>query len=523
MSPSGGYDDSRVGDPMETENGIYPEYDLTEEEENQEIANFYQEQEKNYQEPIPKYLTIKDIGGKSFCKSPAVKRIIWLKNAIGVDASEMPTQREYKFEGRTYISIEVNNHLEKKALIEKLLAIKSIGPCKVNIVKDIRKNITKGTVRDDGYFFKNLHEKFPGDILKSKGILDIKRLGKENSRIFLLTFDGLNIPEDIKFPEFGRLFRVKEYIPNPLKCYKCQKYGHPGKECRQTTEVCQKCSQVGHMYRRYQDNEVISECNNEELCYHCKGKHMAGSKVCETHKKWMKINEMMVLQKISREEARSRVFSQNSQNSYNNVFTNDAEKNKKNNENITQKLEEFIKNTDKKMQEIINTKSKTPENIIEEKVREAIEKATKKMEEEAMKIKSTYDIKFKSLEEKIEEQKKTVTELQQKNCHLEQKNNQLMKDLQEKEQEISKLREKLESEKKESSPKRKSRTGSIIFRDSSEKSDSITKTLIPPTQLQSNPNNRTSIPTTQSQNSSKQRHESKEKYNTKANNSRNKN
>ena len=98
-----------------------------------------------------------------------------------------------------------------------------------------------------------------------------------------------------------------------------------------------------------------------------------------------------------------------------------------------------------------------------------------------------------------------------------------MKDLQEKEQEISKLREKLESEKKESSPKRKSRTGSIIFRDSSEKSDSITKTLIPPTQLQSNPNNRTSIPTTQSQNSSKKRHESKEKYNTKANNSRNKN
>ena len=60
MSPSGGYDDSRVGDPMETENGIYPDYDLTEEE-NQEIANFYQEQEKNYQEPIPKYLTIKDI------------------------------------------------------------------------------------------------------------------------------------------------------------------------------------------------------------------------------------------------------------------------------------------------------------------------------------------------------------------------------------------------------------------------------------------------------------------------------
>merc|ERR1711972_571450 len=122
---------------------------------------------------------------------------------------------------------------------------------------------------------------------------------------------------------------------------------------------------------------------------------------------------------------------------------------------------------------------------------EAIEKATKKMEEEAMKIKSTYDIKFKSLEEKIEEQKKTVTELQQKNCHLEQKNNQLMQELQEKEQEISKLKEKLESEKKESSPKRKSRNGATIFRDSSERNDSTTKTLIPHTQLQSNLNNRT--------------------------------
>ena len=106
------------------------------------------------------------------------------KNALGIEASETPIQQEYKFEGRTYISIEVNNHLEKKALIEKLLSIKSIGPCKINVVKDIRKNITKGTVRDDGYFFKNMHENFPGDILISKGILDIKRLGKENSRIF---------------------------------------------------------------------------------------------------------------------------------------------------------------------------------------------------------------------------------------------------------------------------------------------------------------------------------------------------
>ena len=105
---------------------------------------------------------------------------------------------------------------------------------------------------------------------------------------------------------------------------------------------------------------------------------MAGFKDCETHKKWAKINEMMVLQKISREEARSRVFGQNSQSSYNNVFINDAEKSKKNNENITQKLEEFIKNTDKKMQEIIDMKTKTPEIITEEKVQEAIEKATKK-------------------------------------------------------------------------------------------------------------------------------------------------
>ena len=145
------------------------------------------------------------------------------------------------------------------------------------------------------------------------------------------------------------------------------------------------------------------------------------------------------------------------------------------------------------------------------------------MEEEAMKTKSTFDKKFKSLEEKIEVQKNTITKLQQMNSHLEQKNNQLMKDLKEKEQEISKIKEKLESEKKESSPKRKSRNGSIIFRDSSERNDSITNTLIPHTQLPSNISNRTIMPQSQSQNSSKSRHESKEKSNTKANNCRNKN
>ena len=42
--------------------------------------------------------------------------------------------------------------------------------------------------------------------------------------------------------------KVGQYIPNPLRCYKCQKYGHDEDNCG-GREVCGKCGQQNPDYR----------------------------------------------------------------------------------------------------------------------------------------------------------------------------------------------------------------------------------------------------------------------------------
>ena len=45
-----------------------------------------------------------------------------------------------------------------------------------------------------------------------------------------MTFDQPKIPERIKV-DYTRE-RVEQFIPNPLCCYNCQKYGHHKDNCR---------------------------------------------------------------------------------------------------------------------------------------------------------------------------------------------------------------------------------------------------------------------------------------------------
>lgn len=508
MSPSGGSESE-----METDTD---EIDENQEAYKDEMKEYYKLQEEMYEEPLPKYLIIKDQGGKSFSKSFPMKRSIWLKQALDVPIENIPIQREFKFESQTYISLEVANHENNRSQIEKLMKTKKLGPCKVEIIKDPRKNTIKGIVRDKEFFFKNITETFEGDIFKSKGILDMRRLGKEESRIYLITFDNLKIPGEIKFPEFGKRFEVNEYVPPPLKCFKCQKYGHPGKACRSLDTICQRCGENGHQYKTYQNNTIVEECNNEIKCFNCKGNHIAGSKECEIYKQWQKINEIVVLQKVDRSEAQKRILGRK-QNNITNVFANHILPNKQVEENhITKKLEQLIETTEEKIQSIIessknstkpdeknmtniNTKleeiitqmkleteqkvanstnnlsrnTTTEQDNIKEQVRKAVEEATIKIREESTRTNEENDKKFKKLEKQMEEQEKTIQKLRQTNQELEN-------ELKEKERELTRLRQKIEQDKKESSPKRKIR-GGIVLRDSSENSQA----LIPPTQ--SNP------------------------------------
>ena len=87
---------------------------------------------------------------------------------------------------------------------------------------------------------------------------------------------------------------ITPYIPKPLRCFKCQRFGHFKTSCRGNL-TCGCCSAVGH---------DSLNCNEAFCCVNCKKDHPTYLRACE---KWIKEKEIQALcskQNISYIEAR---------------------------------------------------------------------------------------------------------------------------------------------------------------------------------------------------------------------------
>ena len=111
--------------------------------------------------------------------------------------------------------------------------------------------------------------------LKPQGVSDITNItvkddsgSRRNTNTFIITFKAPSIPKHLRIGYIR--VPVSPYIPNPLRCFKCQKFGHGKNACR-GRETCATCGQVGH---------TSSNCTSEPKCPNCTGNHTAFSKSC---------------------------------------------------------------------------------------------------------------------------------------------------------------------------------------------------------------------------------------------------
>ena len=112
------------------------------------------------------------------------------------------------------------------------------------------------------------------DNLSSQGVSAVKRIHiRRNNELvptntFILTFCKPLLPDSIKD---GYLkIPVVPFIPNPLRCLKCHRYGH-GENAFRGKVTCARCGQVDHESKT---------CNNAISCANCKGSHFAYSREC---------------------------------------------------------------------------------------------------------------------------------------------------------------------------------------------------------------------------------------------------
>jgi len=190
----------------------------------------------------------------------------------------------------------------KKAYIDLLLGMTSLGNIPVKVSPHRTLNSSKGVVRSRDLARCSKEEILSG--LSSQGVTDAViisvKSGNERriTNTVILTFNLSQPPQHIKA---GYLrIPVAVYIPNPLRCYKCQKFGHGSSHCKGEL-TCARCGGIGHDYE---------ECQKTEHCVNCGGNHAASSKSCPKWKLEQRVQQIRAEKNISFIDARKLAFAE---------------------------------------------------------------------------------------------------------------------------------------------------------------------------------------------------------------------
>ncbi|XP_049517339.1 uncharacterized protein LOC125943048 [Dermacentor silvarum] len=182
---------------------------------------------------------------------------------------------------------------------EKLPNLVSFGDAQLTVTPHRTMNTTRGVVSDDDLLQLSEAELLEG--FSEQNVINVKRIkmrrdGKElQTRHLILTFNSSVLPESI---EAGYIkLRVRPYVPNPLRCFKCQRFGHSSQNCRGRL-TCAKCSAHEH---------ISDSCENALHCVNCDGEHAAYSRSCPSWKREKEIVTIKVKENLSFKEARRRV------------------------------------------------------------------------------------------------------------------------------------------------------------------------------------------------------------------------
>src|SRR5579863_5108478 len=159
---------------------------------------------------------------------------------------------------------------------QRLLKAKELAGVPIETSVHRALNTCKGVITSDVLSGASEEEILNG--LKNESVIHVKRIMTRRegalipSKSLILTFALRALPTSIKV---GYLrCHVRPYIPNPMRCFKCQKYGHSQTACR-GRPVCSKCSGTDH---------DMKDCKEALKCPSCHGPHAAHSRDCEAWK-----------------------------------------------------------------------------------------------------------------------------------------------------------------------------------------------------------------------------------------------
>lgn len=189
---------------------------------------------------------------------------------------------------------------ETRAQTKALLKCTRFCEKDVTISLHQARNTTKGTIFAPEMRYMSEDEILEG--LRPEGVSHVRRLTtfrdgqRRDTSLLAITFNTTKLPDTLLAGHIR--YEVRVFIPNPLRCFQCQRFGHSSKFCKQDAR-CHKCGAAPH---------EGSPCSAPMKCLNCNATdHATNSTQCPTWKEEKSICEIKAKTGISYPEARRRV------------------------------------------------------------------------------------------------------------------------------------------------------------------------------------------------------------------------
>lgn len=133
---------------------------------------------------------------------------------------------------------------KNKEQSEKIANMTHIGEFEIIVEPHRTLNSVKGVITCSDLLNCDTEEIL--DNMKDQGVIAVKRIStvrKGDTASLILTFQAFKLPERVSAGWYS--LRVRPYIPAPLRCFNCQRFGHMSNTC-QNSKLCPSCGKADH-------------------------------------------------------------------------------------------------------------------------------------------------------------------------------------------------------------------------------------------------------------------------------------
>ena len=199
--------------------------------------------------------------------------------------------------------------MTNKVHVESLLKLKQFFSIPSQCKPHASLNTSRGIIRCPDLADVSIEDIIEG--LADQHVTNARRITvtrdgvKRETNTIILTFQTAIIPKTLKV---GYLkVPVDLYVPNPLQCYTCFKFGHHESRCNSGADnkLCRRCSEPISMHA----SPCAEDCQKKLKCVSCDGEHMATSRSCPVWQREKEIVSVKYREGLSFQDARKIVNS----------------------------------------------------------------------------------------------------------------------------------------------------------------------------------------------------------------------